>query len=249
MALDEPRPLRIRELRRPFSSEAALLRLARQLELTDQTRLLEVGGGLDGWAIPLAQAVGCPAVIAETDEAVLEALGERVRASGVGQKVELRRVAPDRLPFEEGAFDAVIGHTGPKLPARTAAQRLAAPVGFDGHLALLAVTQVGRNTPAQVLNFWGDRVGEVPLSPRELLQAFADAGFEPNHADALSDAELADLYRAAEKSLGKDVLSDQLREEIAFFRGQNGRSGYSFSVLSGRRRRPGETPGAPRSGA
>jgi hypothetical protein len=248
MSPDAPRPLRLRELRRPFSSEPALQRLVRQLALAQDSRLLEVGGGLDGWAIPLVQAVGCSAVIAESDPEAMEALGERIRASGVGQKVELRRVA-DPLPFEEGSFDAAIGHTGPGLSAKTAAERLAPPIAFDGYLAILAVTQVGRSPSAQAINFWGDRVGEAPLSPRELLQSFAEGGFEPSHADALSDAELVELYRAAEKTLGADLRSDQLREEIAFFRGQNGRSAYSFSLLSGRRRRPGERPAAPRSGA
>lgn len=248
MPPDAPRPLRLRELRRPFSSDSALQRLATQLELTQDSRLLEVGGGLDGWAIPLVQAVGCTAVIAESDPEILAALGERVRAGGVGQKVELRRVE-ESTALEEGGFDAAIGHTGPGLSARTAAQRLAGPIAFDGNLALLAVTQVGRGPSPQAMNFWGDRVGEVPLSPRELLQSFAEGGFEPSHADSLSDAELAELYRAAEKALGADLRSDLLREEIAFFRGQNGRSGYSFSLLLGRRRRPGERPAAPRSGA
>lgn len=244
----EPRPLRIAELRRPFSQEDARRRLISQLALSPATRLLEVAGGLDGWAIPIAREVGCPVVVAEPDEAVLDALRERLRASGAKQ-VDLRRADPARLPFGDGEFQAVIAHAGALLPASGAAQGLARLTHFDGRLALLAVTRVGRFPNAQVLGFWEALLGEAPVLPRELLQTFASAGFEPDRAESLGDVELDALYRAVEKDLGADPRSAQLRAEIALHRSQGGRSGYSFSVLSGRRRKPGEKPAAPSSGA
>lgn len=249
MAPAEPRPLRISELRRPFSQEPAVRRLVTGLELGPSTRLLEVAGGLDGWAIPLARAVGCPVVIAEPDEAVLEALRERVRASGVGQRVELRRVELARLPFGEGEFKVAIAHASALLPASAAVGRLARVVDFDGRLALLAATRVGRFPNAQVLSFWAARLGEAPVLPRELLATFAAADFEPESAESLGDMELDLLYRAVEKDLGADARSAELKAEIALHRGQGGKSGFSFSVLLGRRRSPGEQPAAPRSGA
>jgi SAM-dependent methyltransferase len=248
MAPAEPRPLRICELRRPFSQEEALRRLVAQLELSPATRLLEVAGGLDGWAVPLARQVGCPVIVADPDDAVLDALRERVRASGV-KKVELRRADLDRLPFGDGEFQAVIAHTGALLPASGAAQRLARLIDFDGRLALLAATRVGRFPNAQVLGVGESLLGEAPVLPRELLQTFAAAGFEPDRAESLSDLELDALYRAVEKDLGADPRSNQLRAEVVLHRSQGGRSSYSFSVLTGRRRKPGEKPAAPRSGA
>lgn len=249
MALSEPVPLRLCELRRPFSREPIVRRIADRLGAQAGTRVLELAGGLDGLAIPLARDVGCAVVTAEPDEEVLAALRERVRASGVGQKIEPRKLDLERNPFAEGEFPAVIVHTGPLFPASTAIGQFGRIVAPDGKLALLAVTRVGRYPNGQISGYWERQTGEPLRLPRELLQGYAAAGFEPESAEALSDLELDEVYRAAEKDLGGDPRSAQLREEIALHRGQGGKSTFSFTVLVGRRRKPGERPAAPRSGA
>jgi hypothetical protein len=99
------------------------------------------------------------------------------------------------------------------------------------------------------MDFWSAQLGEAPRLPRELLATFNHAGVEPETAESLSDAELDAMYRAVERDLGADGRSAQFREEIALFRGQGGKSTWSFSSLVGRRRTPGERPGAPRAGA
>lgn len=248
MALSEPVPLRLCELRRPFSREPLMRRIAERLAVDSGARVLELAGGLDGLALPLSREVGA-VVIADPDEAQLSAVRDRARASGTASKVEVRRLDLERHPLSDGEFSAVIVHTGPLFPASTAAKQLGRVVAPDGRLALLTVTRVGRYPNAQITDYWEAQMGEPILLPRELLQGFAAAGIEPESAESLSDLELDELYRTAEKELGPDPRGAQLRQEIALHRGQGGKSTFSFSVLVGRRRRPGERPAAPRTGA
>jgi hypothetical protein len=96
-----------------------------------------------------------------------------------------------------------------------------------------------------VLRLWEQKMGAPLLLPGECLQAIEREGCEPQTAEVLDDAALNAHYRELEQSLRSDeddARAAALREEVALFRSQGGRSSASFAVLVARRREPGERP-------
>ena len=240
-------PLRISELRRPFSSDATLRRVVSAAAITQGMRVLEVDGGADGLGVRLAKELSCEVICAEGEEAGAEAVRAQARALGVQNKLEAKKVPLNPLPFAEGSFGTVIVHAGSEIPARQAAARYGKYVEHNGRLVLVAVVRVGRFPNSQVVEFWESRTGETLALPRDLLATLDAVGFEPETAESLSDLELDQMYRASEQALPDDGRAEPFREEIALHRGQGGKSSYSFVFVVGRRKEPGEKPAAART--
>lgn len=240
-------PLRISEIRRPFSTDANLRRVVTAAAFEQGMRVLEIDGGADGVGVRLAKELACEVVCAETDDAGLEAIKGQARAAGVQNRVEAKKISAVQPPFQEGSFAAVVVHAGSDIPSRQAAQRYGRFVEYNGRLVVIAVVRVGRYPNAQVVEYWESKTGEVLALPRELLATLDQAGFEPETAESLSDLELDQMYRLSEESLPKDGRAEAFREEIALHRGQGGKSGYSFVFVVGRRKEPGEKPAAART--
>ena len=79
-------------------------------------------------------------------------------------------------------------------------------------------------------------VGTATCSPSQLIES-------------LEDPLLDEFYRSVEQALPADASAKaaRVKEEVALFRGQGGRSTVSFAAIVGRRREPGEKPPAARS--
>ena len=80
------------DARRAFGSEDYARRIARVAHLGGGSRVLELCAGTTG--IFLAREFGCSVVAADTDERVVEALRERVKAHVLSDRVEVKPVSP-----------------------------------------------------------------------------------------------------------------------------------------------------------
>jgi SAM-dependent methyltransferase len=236
------------DARRAFGSDEATRRFARVAQLEPGARVLVLGCGPVTAPLLLARDLGCSVVAADTDDALLTHVRERVRALGLGDRVETRRVDLDRLGFPDGEFDAILTQGRVFYPLRTALMMLRRMLAKRGRLGMTYPARVGRFTAKTALDFWENRLETDLLLPRELLLELEAHGYEPESVETLTDLELDHLYRDVEPRLQAAPPQDaaELREEIAVHREQNGKAGVSYAFIIGRRKEPGEKPPASR---
>jgi SAM-dependent methyltransferase len=232
------------DARRAFGTDEATRRFARIAQLEPGSRVLVLGVGPNTAALLLARDMGCAVVAADTEDALLASVRERVRALSLGDRVETRRVDLDRLSFPEGEFDAVLVQGRVFFPLERSLHTLRQFLAPHGRLGLTYPARVGRFTSKPALDFWEKRLGEPPLLPREMLLELEIYGFEPESAETLTDLEMDNLYRDVESRLAAMPAeqAEVLRQEISLHREQNGKAGVSYAFLIGRRREPGEKP-------
>jgi SAM-dependent methyltransferase len=237
-------------VRRAFGSDEATRRFAKVAQLEPGARVLVLGCGPDGGAaLLLVRELGCSVVAADTDESLLAPLRERARAQGLGDRLEVRRVALDALGLPEGSFNAILIQGHVLYPLRPTLAGMRPLLAKRGRLGLTFPARVGRFAPKATLDFWERRVGGPLLLPRELLQTLEGSGYEPESAETLHDTELDAYYRDVEAQLASAPAGAQaagLREELALHRESNGKASVSYAFVVGRRKEPGEKPPASR---
>ncbi|MFB1484107.1 cyclopropane-fatty-acyl-phospholipid synthase family protein [Corallococcus sp. RDP092CA] len=234
---------------RAFGSDDATRRFAKVAQLEPGSRVLVLGCGPDGGAaMLLAQELKCSVVAVDVDEALVSPVRERVRAQGLSDRVEVRRVAPDALGLLDGPFHGILVPGRVQYPLDVSLRVFRPLLGKRGRVGFTFPARVGRFTPKSVLDFWENRLGAPLLLPRELLQALEAAGFEPESVESLHDTELDAFYKELEAHLpeGDAPESAALREELALHREHNQRPGVSYAFAVGRRKEPGEKPPASR---
>ncbi len=246
----DPFPLYVPpETRRLFQSESLLRRFAQMAHWNDGASLLELHGSLG--ALAIAKALSCHLTIIEPDQRLADAIKERARVVGCGEKVAVQHGAVGSIKFAERAFDGifsfgrVIGN--PAQVAKTWRPSLA----VGGRLGLTAVVKVGRLANEPVLAAWKERLGSPLQSPRETLMSIEAEGYEPELIETLSEGELDEYYRELEALLGKTGDTNAagalaLRGEIALHR--TGKTGVSIGFIVARRKEPGEKPPPSRDG-
>jgi demethylmenaquinone methyltransferase/2-methoxy-6-polyprenyl-1,4-benzoquinol methylase len=69
--------------------------------------VLDVATGTGAVAIELARRTGCRVVGIDQSEEMLVEAEQRVRAAGLSSRIELRTGRAERLPFDDGSFDAL----------------------------------------------------------------------------------------------------------------------------------------------
>jgi SAM-dependent methyltransferase len=236
------------DARRAFGTDEATRRFARAAQLEPGSRVFVLGCGPISAPVLLARDLGCSVVAADTDDALLAPVRERVRALGLGDRVEVRKVDLERLGIPDGEFDAILVQGRVFWPLRASLANLRRLLAKRGRVGMTYPAKVGRFTAKAVLEYWEDRLGEPPLSPRDLLLDMEAHGFEPESAEALTDLELDNLYRELESKLESAPPAEAalLRQEIAVHREQGGKGGVSYAFIVGRRKEPGEKPPASR---
>ncbi len=248
----DPFPLYVPpEARRLFQSESLLRRFAQMAHWNEGASLLELHGSLG--ALAITKALSCHLTVLEPDQRLADALKERARVVGVGEKVAVQHGPIGAIKFAERAFDGifsfgrVIG-----LPAPTARQwRPYLAVG--GRLGVTAMVKVGRLANDAALTAWQARLGSPVVSPRQTLMAVETEGYEPELIESLGDVELEEYYRELETVLGRTADKNEdgakaLKEEIALHRAHGGKTGVTIAFIVARRKEPGEKPPASRDG-
>ena len=165
MSPAEPFPLQIPgDARRAFCSDDATRRFARVARLERGSHVLVLGCGSDERAVlTLVQDVGCTVVAADSDEAALGALRQKLAPYELGDRVEFQRVDPLALNFPPGAFEAILIPSRVQFPLTTALRSLRSLLAMQGRLGLVYPARVGRKVPQAVLDFWAKRLGEWGL--------------------------------------------------------------------------------------
>ena len=137
-------------------------RTLRPLQLHDELRVLEVGGGTGAFTIPLAHAVGPSGSVysIEVQSGMLEQQKQRIRASGI-RNVWLYQADALALPFANAAFDrAVVIACLPMLPDKHRALReLRRVLKPDGLLLVSEELIEPEYVPVAVTRRWCTQAG------------------------------------------------------------------------------------------
>jgi arsenite methyltransferase len=83
-------------------------RVCQLLQLTPNSRVLEVAAGRGTSAIYVADSFGCEVVGIDLSEENVAAANEEASKRGVAGRVQFRRADAERLPLEDGGFDAIL---------------------------------------------------------------------------------------------------------------------------------------------
>lgn len=190
-------------------------RLRERLGLGPGIRVLDVASGRGASALFLAERFGCQVTGVDLGRANVEAARSAAQFRNLDHLVAFEQADAERLPFADGAFDAVICECAFCLfPDKSAAAHEWARVSRPGaRLGLTDLVREGALAPAlDGLMAWVACIADAqPLD--SYLATLRAAGFEPSlterHDKAL--AEIADRTRqqlfAAETLVGLGKLS------------------------------------------
>jgi SAM-dependent methyltransferase len=117
-------------------------RLVEACEIGPGDRVLDVAAGTGNASIPAAQA-GADVVASDLTPELFEA--GRARAAAAGAELEWTEADAESLPFEDGAFDAVISSIGVMFAPhhQAAADEMVRACRPDGRIGLLSWTPEG----------------------------------------------------------------------------------------------------------
>ena len=93
-----------------YTTIAQARRLARELRLTRDARLLDVGAG-NGWpGLYIIGLTRCRAVLCDVPAGAARNAADRARRTRTARRCEIVRASASALPFQTGSFDAIV-HT------------------------------------------------------------------------------------------------------------------------------------------
>jgi ubiquinone/menaquinone biosynthesis C-methylase UbiE len=250
MSVEEQAPLYFSGDARLGLGRHSLRRMALIARLGNGSKVLDLGCGSGSASILLAKDFGCSVVAADDDGAALATLASRARSESLSPRVETLKIDFAQLTFADGEFNLVIAPAVSVYSFPEAARKLRRYLAPRGRLLICHPVRVGHQGSSVLAKYWEQKLGGPLQLPRELLQVFEHAGYEPEALEALSEAELVEVYRGLEQKQAKRAKDKQvpgnLAEELELYRAQNGRSSVTFVCAVGRRRAPGEKPPAAR---
>ncbi len=238
------------DARHGLGSEA-LRRIALAAHLGTRSKVLDLGCGQGSATLLLAHQFGCAVLAADDDDSALEPLRRHIRARSLASRVEVAKVDFSALSFADGEFHLIFAPSQAVFPLSKAVQELRRYLVPKGKLVVCCPVRVGRKADSPAVQFWENRLREPLLLPREVLQVFASAGYEPETIESLSDGQLEELYRQLEENRAEiapesAARAASLRDEIQQHRAQAGKASVSFATAVARRKEPGEKPVASR---
>ena len=239
------------DARRLFSSEATLLRIARTAHWMPGPRILELGASAVAGLLVTSLKAAVTAV--DSDPRVLDGVKDRLKAAGLQDKVNLKQVSWNGLPFAEHEFDGIVSLGRLIAPLDVAAAALRRFLAPKGRLALTWPVKVGRSPVQAALDFWQARLGQPLLLPRDALMSVERHGYEPETIETIGESELDEYYAEMETVLQRQPAESApqvkaLREEIAMHQSLGGHTGVTIALVVARRKEPGERPPASRDG-
>lgn len=240
------------DLRRAFSSDSALRRLAKTAHWGADSKILDLSGGAS--CLFLAKELGCSVVVADVDAEAISAMKERVASKALQDRITFTALSSwDKLPFKEGQFDGIVAIGRVMMPLEQAAVAYRPLLAAQGRLVVTYPAKVGRVSVEQSMSHWQERLGEPLVLPKQCLGAIEKHGYEPEVAEAMSESELDDYYREVEAVLTRlgakaPAAAAGLKSEVALFRELHPRAGYTLALFGVRRKEPGEPPPPSRHG-
>jgi SAM-dependent methyltransferase len=158
---------------------AATLYLQEQLDLTPQSRLLDVGCGIGGPARMAAADYGCAVIGVDLSPDFVRAATTLTARVGLSDLVEFRVGTGERLGFAAGSFDrAMMVHVGMNIPDKAAVfaeiRRVLQPGGTFGLFEQMLTSEAELVYP---LPWAEDRRSSFLVSPDEYARDLRAAGF------------------------------------------------------------------------
>lgn len=159
-------------------------RLLAAAGITSNDRVLDVGCGLAGMLIALAERIPfrSPAVGIDVSDELIAAAGREVRRAGLDGHITVMAASATRLPFADGSFDVVFSsHVIKHLDDEALAQafgEIARVLAPGGRFLFWEFRQASRSA----ILFWSARITGLPppfrlRSDDELRAALLRAGF------------------------------------------------------------------------
>ena len=169
-------------------------RLGSMLDLQPGHLVLDVASGLGTSAIYLAQRFGCQVVGVDFSRQIVEQANTSAAEAGISQLVQFKQGDAERLPFEDGSFDALICEcafcTFPSKPQ--AASQFARVLRPGGRIGLSDLTRSGSLPPElDTLMAWVACIADAqPIE--EYKSILTEAGFSMDQVE-IHDEALAEL--------------------------------------------------------
>jgi ubiquinone/menaquinone biosynthesis C-methylase UbiE len=183
-------------------------RLGGQLELNSGIRVLDVASGRGASALFLAERFGCRVAGIDLGATNVAAANAEARARGLDHLVTFELADAERLPFEDGAFDAVICECAFCLfPDKVAAAReMARVLRSGGAFGLTDLAREGELPPGlDGLMAWVACIADArPLDV--YLETLLDAGFKTNLAERRDEALAEIVDRIRQKLFAAEIL-------------------------------------------
>lgn len=239
------------DARRLFSSADTVQRIARTAHWAPGARVLELAASPA--AALFVRALKATVTAVDSDARVLEAVREKLKASGFQDRVTFKQVSWSGLPFGDAEFDGIVGLGRLIGPIDQLAQSVRRHLAPKGRLALTWPVKVGRNPVKAALDYWQARLGQPLLLPRDALISVEKHGYEPETIETIGEADLDEYYAELETVLDRQPPEAAahlkvLKEEIALHRSLGGHTGVAIALVVARRKEPGERPPASRDG-
>lgn len=181
-----------------FRGRAATLELARQMALSPESSVLDIGSGLGGPARTVAEAFGCHVTGIDLTRAFCEVATTLSEWLGLAARTRFVQADATRLPFEDDHFDAAMTiHVAMNIPDKLAlyqeARRVLKPGGV---LAVYDILQ-GEGGEVSYPVPWADGPGLSHLAtPAEMRALLPAAGFTILDEHDSSDESLAGFAAA-----------------------------------------------------
>jgi arsenite methyltransferase len=183
-------------------------RLGTLLELTPQSRVLDIASGNGTSAIFLAERFGCEIFGIDYSERNVAQANASATAKSMDAQVRFEQGDAERLPFRDAAFDAIICEcafcTFPGKPA--AAREFARVLRVGGRIGLSDLTR-GRVLPNELEGLLAWIACIADAQPVENYVGYlSGAGFRPQCVEQHDEALLELVQQVQIKLLGAEVM-------------------------------------------
>jgi len=191
-------------------------RLGTMLDLQPGHLVLDVASGLGTSAIYLAQCFGCQVVGVDFSGQIVEQANANAAEAGISQLVQFKQGDAERLPFEDGSFDALICEcafcTFPSKPQ--AANQFARVLRPGGRIGLSDLTRSAPLPPElDTLLAWVACIADAqPIKEYESI--LTEAGFSMDQVE-IHDEALAELiHEIRGKLLAAELMANLKRLDL-----------------------------------
>lgn len=191
-------------------------RLGSMLDLQPGHLVLDVASGLGTSAIYLAQRFGCQVVGVDFSRQIVEQANANAAEAGISQLVQFKQGDAERLPFEDGSFDALICECAfCTFPSKAqAASQFARVLRPGGRIGLSDLTRSGPLPPElDTLMAWVACIADAqPIE--EYMSILTVAGFSMDQVE-IHDEALAELiHEIRGKLLVAELMANLKRLDI-----------------------------------
>ncbi len=161
------------------TAQDALKRLLRIVRLGKNARVLELGCADGEVSFLIARDFGCLVVAADEEDQATPSLSEKLKAHGLSNRVEFRKIDRSKMPFAEGSFDLIVLCRSLLFSLPLAAAVLRPLLATQGRLVIGHRTRVGRSLD--------EETGRGVPAPQQLLLLLAAEGFEPEGLETFGE--------------------------------------------------------------